>query len=66
MFLQYSPTIGTEYLLLTIGYNQMDCLIGTKEEVSVVKFFLTETNGVFFSTKKCALYFKKLNFVFVS
>ena len=23
-------------------------------------------NGVFFSTKKCALYFKKFNFVFVS
>ena len=25
-----------------------------------------KTNGVFFSTKKCALYFKKCNFVFVS
>ena len=24
------------------------------------------TNGVFFSTKKCAFYFKKFNFVFVS
>ena len=24
------------------------------------------TYGVFFSTKKCALYFKKCNFVFVS
>ena len=28
--------------------------------------FQLKTNGVFFSTKKCALYFKKFNFVFVS
>ena len=27
---------------------------------------LQQSNGVFFSTKKCALYFKKCNFVFVS
>ena len=27
---------------------------------------LNFTNGVFFSTKNCALYFKKCNFVFVS
>ena len=26
----------------------------------------TQTNGVFFSTKKCTLYFKKFSFVFVS
>ena len=27
---------------------------------------ITASNGIFFSTKKCALYIKKCNFVFVS
>ena len=34
------------------------------EGVSLIVFH--KTYGVFFSTKKCALYFKKCNFLFVS
>ena len=37
--------------------------MGSSQTVGMLSY---EVNGVFFSTKECALYFKKCNIVFIS
>ena len=41
-------------------------LIENESETILNALAVIDSNGVFFSTKKCALYLKKCNFVFVS
>ena len=55
------------FLVITLIPNENNVRMWTfSESGKFYKLFALQTNGVFFSTKKCALYLKKCNFVFVS
>ena len=66
-FLNYNTI--TNYILIIYELSNFAHLLGVASQNRVSGGNRTNdphTNGVFFSTKKCALNFKKLNFVFVS
>ena len=67
LFINYNKI--TNYILIIYELSKFDHLLGIVSQTRVSGENRTHdpyTNGVFFSTKKCALYFKKCNFVFVS
>ena len=68
LWCQLFTLMAGDYFVIVVAVVMKGDTENSNKVNQVNRFTLTlkESYGVFFSTKKCALYFKKWNFVFVS